>query len=192
VGYAGPGLAAFQNPAPVARANAADWKETDSNHTAYGSGMSEWCANCHPLMLAGGMHATGKAARLGGEMASRYNAYVRTGDTSGTRATAYLALVPFEVGTSNIRALDPSSTSGPGETGAPNVMCLTCHRAHASAFDDSGRWDFSVTFLADSHPRPGDAGIGPNDPRNSYYDRDMIARFGPHQRQLCNKCHVRD
>lgn len=44
--------------------------------------------------------------------------------------------MPFGLGTADIWSLDPSRTSGP-DYGA-NVMCLTCHRAHASAFQDSG------------------------------------------------------
>ena len=75
---------------------------------------------------------------------------MKTGDITGTQANAYLALVPFELGTADIWSLDPSSTSGP-DYGA-NVMCLTCHRAHASAFQDSCRWDYGTTFIADSHP----------------------------------------
>lgn len=191
VGYARSGSEPFSNAAPVARSSSTDWRETDSNHTAYGSGMSEWCANCHPLMLAGGMHATGRFATLGSEVASRYNSYVKTGDHSGDRSSAYLALVPFEVGTSDPAALDPSSTAGP-EGGRANAMCLTCHRAHASAFEDIGRWDFSATFLRDSHPGEGDVGVRPGEARSSYYDRDIVAEFGPNQRSLCNKCHALD
>ncbi|MDW7710822.1 MAG: hypothetical protein SCH98_10130 [Deferrisomatales bacterium] len=191
VGYARSGSEPFREAAPVARASSPDWRETDSNHTAYGSGMSEWCANCHPLMLAGGMHSTGRFATLDSEMAARYNRYVKTGDHSGDRSSAYLALVPFEAGTSDTAALDPSSTAGP-EGGRSNVMCLTCHRAHASAFEDIGRWDFSATFLAASHPAEGDVGVRPGEARASYYGRDVAAEFGPDQRSLCNKCHALD
>jgi len=56
VGYRGGTLGGgftFRYPAPVAKANPADWIETDSNHTAYGSGMSEWCSNCHQDFLNG-------------------------------------------------------------------------------------------------------------------------------------------
>ncbi len=27
------------------------------------------------------------------------------------------------------------------------VLCLTCHRAHATSSPDAGRWDFNVTLL---------------------------------------------
>jgi hypothetical protein len=165
--------------------------ESDASHPAYGSGMSEWCANCHPdFANASRMHPSGNNARLRPAMVASYNAYVRTGDTSGTRARAYLALVPFERGVTDVSALQPSSTEGPDATA--NIMCLTCHRAHASAFSGIGRWDFTATFLVESHPRLGDGGASPADVQNSYYRTDVAVRFGRYQRSLCNKCHVLD
>jgi hypothetical protein len=183
-GGSGTGVA-FKQPAPIAVANPGDWRETETNHPAYGSGMSEWCANCHDGMANGGSgngksHPAGNDVKLGKEIVESYNAYVKTGDMSGSRPTAYLALVPFEHGTSDTLLLRPSGTEGPD--GNANVMCLTCHRAHASAFGSIGRWDFRATFIAQSHP---------ND-RESYYGRDVAAQFGPYQRSFCNKCHPRD
>ena len=78
----------------------------------------------------------------------------------------YLGLFPFERGTTDVSLLHSSSIESPDENA--NVMCLTCHRAHASAFASIGRWDFRETFIAESHP---------ND-RDSHYGRDMVARFG--------------
>lgn len=186
-GYADSGGSAepFRNAAPAAVANPADWRETETNHPDYGTGMTEWCVNCHDAMLGSEngkarSHPAGNDVKLGREVVAGYNAYVRTGDLSGSRATAYLALVPFERGTSDVSRLNPSSTEGPDENA--NVMCLTCHRAHASAFSAAGRWDFRATFIAQSHP--GD--------REAYYGRDMASQFGPYQRSLCNKCHPRD
>jgi len=121
---------------------------------------------------------------------TNYNIYVRTGDLTGTRATAYLALVPFERGTSQPTSTDPTSTQGPDPNS--NVMCLSCHRAHVSAFPDAGRWDFQADLIADSHPKNSDAGATANDQLNSYYGRDMVSIFGEGQRSLCNKCHVQD
>jgi len=199
VGYVGggspPGVV-FDNPAPVAVANPAVWQETDTNHPAYGSGMSEWCANCHGAIMgdggngAGKSHPAGNHVKLGSRIVAAYNAYVKTGDLSGTRSTSYLALVPFERGTSDKSLLDTSSTDGPDEKS--NMTCLTCHRAHASAFQGIGRWDFRATFLAQSHPQAEDAGAAGNDWRDGYYGRDITALFGPYQRSLCNKCHLKD
>ena len=42
------GLYTFTNPAPTATAiNMNGGAESQTNHTAYQSGMSAWCANCH-------------------------------------------------------------------------------------------------------------------------------------------------
>jgi len=183
----------FNYPAPVAVADPDDWTETDTNHTAYGSGMSEWCSNCHSEFLnSGNKHPAGNNATLTSTIIANYNSYLKTGNFFGTQANAYTALIPFELGTSDRSLLNPSSMSGPGASGNPNVMCLTCHRAHASAFEAIGRWDFPETFIANSHPRAGDGGASGNDIINSYYGRDMTAQFGLYQRQLCNKCHVQD
>jgi hypothetical protein len=124
----------------------------------------------------------------------RYNRYVKSGDLTGIESSSFLSLVPFEVGTSDTGILKGIITATPAKgpvssDGSPQVMCLTCHRAHASAFPSIGRWDFGATFLADSHPNAAD---GAADSHNSYYGRDIVAQFGPYQRQLCNKCHARD
>ncbi len=199
IGYAGgtTGGALFSNGAPVAVAPLPhNGPESDSNHVAYGSGMSEWCANCHAdLLPAGGAgdgtkHPAGNSAKMTSNIADSYNAYVKSGDLTGVQTSAYLALVPFEVGTVDVTLLDPESQAGP-EADA-NVMCLSCHRAHASAFADAGRWDFQATLLADSHPASSDTGASAGDVLNSYYGRDTASEFGPFQRQLCAKCHPCD
>jgi hypothetical protein len=186
----------FTHGPPLAVADSSSWTESDSSHPGYGSGMSEWCANCHPAFLngstggVGGRHPAGKGAKLNVELAKNYNSYTKTRDHNGTQAGAYLALVPFEVGVSDVVFLKASSSSGPS-LGNANVMCLTCHRAHASAFERIGRWDFATSFITNSHPKFGDGGVSGNDVVNSYYGRDMAAEFGNAQRQLCNKCHLK-
>ncbi|MBI5664592.1 MAG: cytochrome C [Nitrospirae bacterium] len=196
IGYDGgssSGGISFANPAPVAVAHQSNWTETNTNHTAYGSGMSEWCGNCHNELLSGSdKHPAGNSARLSNAIVTNYNIYIKTGNSRGMQAVSYLSLVPFELGTADKYLLDPSSSSGPDSFGQANVMCLTCHRVHASAFPFIGRWDFKATFISDSHPGPGDSGVSGNDVLNSYYGRDMVAEFGQYQRQLCNKCHVQD
>lgn len=191
---------AFTNDAPVARKNSAiKYGETDTSHVDYGSGMSEWCANCHisfltdehnkKAMKTGFEHPSGNDEHLETEMVENYNRYVKTGDLSGSAATSYLALVPFERGATNASMLDPTSTQGPDNSS--NVMCLTCHRAHASAFRAIGRWDFYAELIAESHPAEGDAGVTNNDVFYSYYGKDIVAEFGLEQKAFCEKCHVK-
>jgi len=186
----------FTAAAPVARQSSVNkYQETDSSHVAYGTGMSEWCGNCHSGMLnnehsAGGSsleHPSGSGELLDSEIINTYNSYRNSGDFSGVTASAYLQFVPFERGTSNMQMLDPNSTAGPDSNS--NVMCLSCHRAHASAFGNAGRWDFTATLLVDSHPAVGDIGATASDVYYSYYGRNIATEFGSGQGQFCEKCH---
>jgi cytochrome c553 len=184
--YAPPGGGTFSADAPIARADSYAGANTD-----YGSGMSEWCGNCHGEYINDShKHPAGDGEHLGVE-GSNYNSYVATGDFEGSIGTAYDALVPFERGVTDGSLLDPFSTQGPD--GNANVMCLTCHRAHASAHENAGRWDFGVTLLAESH-----ALESPDVPSGAavYYANgsvvDIGSRYGEYQRSLCNKCHVQD
>ena len=168
----------FTNAAPEAEGISLEFgSESNGNHTAYKSGMSQWCANCHsdfhntgyPTILR---HPSGK--EIGAAIASAYGSYNGTSDPyGGMRATAYLAEVPFE---DNSPEHTTSSTMGP--TASSRIMCLTCHRAHASSAPDAGRWDFSVTFPADDGRRSG-----------SYA---LLNPYDKSQRSLCNKCHIKD
>jgi predicted CXXCH cytochrome family protein len=163
--------------------------ETNSNHADYGAYMTEWCANCHGDFLSGNKHPVGAAADLAGQEGTNYNAYKKTGDLTGLVATAYEQFVPFARG-----AGQPLSTSTTAGTDTNSfVSCLTCHRAHASAFDYGVRWDITTEFpVSDSHPQTGDGGVVGNEVSNKYYGRNMTADFGDFQRSLCNKCHIND
>ena len=178
----------FSADAPVARANGSSGTTVD-----YGSGMSEWCANCHDYVGEAAKHVAGPAALLNG-YSMNYNSYKATGDWSaggGYATTAYDSLVPFERGETDGSLLDNTSTAGPES--ADNVMCLTCHRAHASGHDNMGRWDFEVELLSKSHS------LNATDlPASAvpYYkagaEIDVATEYGAYQRSLCNKCHAQD
>jgi hypothetical protein len=181
----------FIHAAPVAAQNPlAPYGESDSSHPDYGVGMSAWCANCHQDYLLNGHAAFSHPVDgpLGPAAVSRYNSYVKTGDLSGQRATAYLQFVPFERGSGDRSLLDPTGTAGPD--GNSRIVCLTCHRAHASAFRAAGRWDLDAGLLANSHPALGDGGVSGNDVSYSYYGRDIVAEFGSSQKNFCDKCHA--
>ncbi len=189
------GRYAFSSPAPQAKGNSrrtinSDGEETDAVHTVYKDGMSDWCANCHTDFHSANteefVHPTGEA--LGSDVAAIYNAYISTEQTTGgSQATAYLGLVPFEDVDVDLETVDTENyTAGPA--GVDQVMCLSCHRAHASAFGDAARWDMSETFLVDSHPNTGDIDFIQSDVDNAYYNYTFV----PLQRSLCNKCHAKD
>lgn len=187
----------FVNAAPLAKGNSrntyvgGNGNETDSRHTIYKNGMSEWCANCHSAFLsnnAGGAHVHPAGREMGSVVAATYNAYVDTDHPSdGTIATAYRGLTPFEAVNVNLATANPANYTQ-GADGVDKVMCLTCHRAHASAFPDAGRWDFHTAWIIDSHPKTGDAGASAEDVTNKYYQYT----FTNNQRSLCNKCHTKD
>lgn len=181
----------FNNNAPVA--TSANGATSYGEKTDYGSGMSEWCANCHDYVAQPAKHVAGADALLNGYSVN-YNSYIATGDWiagGGNAASAYDSLVPFERGIDDGSLLDPESTAGP-ESG-DNVMCLTCHRAHASAHPNIGRWDFEVAYLIDSKALISSDLIATAVP---YYKNgvevDISTDYNSYQRSLCNKCHVQD
>jgi len=202
VGYDGGGLfgggvtgISFTNPTPVAEAyhgSRGQWPaETNANHVDYGSGMSEWCANCHSGFTADGSaahrHPASNDAHLNG-FGSAYNQYRATGDVSPTNTSAdsYDRLVPFERGITDPfdPALDSASTVGPDTNS--NVMCLTCHRAHATGWADSLRWDPGEELIAHSAALSEPYGV------HLYYGADIATEYNEFQRSLCNKCHLQD
>jgi hypothetical protein len=194
IGYVpGPGVQYNVRP-PIAR-TASGAQETDNLHTDYGKGMSEWCATCHTKFLAGGKgehkHPASNTATLGqGDIALNYNAYVATGDLGNSADESFDQFVPFERQATSTADLDETSTQGPDSNS--NVMCLTCHRAHVSAFPNAGRWDFEQALLVESHPKDSDAGAVAGDQLASYYGSLIATRYNPEQRSLCNKCHIQD
>lgn len=146
--------------------------ERRNRHTAYRSGMTNWCRNCH------GRYHEDESTQfahpvdrsLGSEVEERYNRYDGDDNSSGgSRATAYLPEVTFEDGTSEVE-----STTGP--TAVSRITCLTCHRAHASSAPSAGRWDFNVSLLIDDGIESGSW------PLPSPYGH-------PDQGSLCFKCH---
>ena len=169
------GVASFTNDAPVAEGLGifGGAPEHNANHTAYQSGMSAWCGNCHGNFHNSGAYVHPSGTNLSGGTQTTYNLYNGTEDQLGAvQASAYLAMVPIE---------DPAqtTTSVAGATSNSQVMCLTCHRAHASSAADAGRWDFQVTLMHEDGEESG-----------SYQIPDPYA--STNQRSLCNKCHNKD
>jgi hypothetical protein len=171
---------------------------------AYGSGMSEWCQNCHPNINSTNMHPSGRTALLSPDVAKNYNAYVASGNMGGNRNTAYTSLVPFEMRTTDYallkRVANSNGSMRTGPAGNANVMCLTCHRAHASAWDKITRWNMTVEFIVYNGVYPGTDNGTPAEfaqgrlaaeTQKAFYDRPAT-NFAPFQRSLCNKCHAQD
>jgi hypothetical protein len=212
------------NP-PVARAPSAYNLTTASGtggvRVAYGKGMSEWCSNCHRAIHNDNVnaantaliHPAGNGALLtatandlngnaaGTTIAALYNAYKKSGDLTGTSAASFNSTVPYEAGTGVLSTLDAlqATTNGP-TTGTENVMCLSCHRAHAGGFTQIARWTFSPEFITVAGAWPDAANAASVDysaalPQAVYqaamYDQ-AATNYAYAQRSLCNKCHAKD
>lgn len=180
-----------------------------STRVAYGKRSSEWCANCHNAMHSGVstvpgalVHPTGET--LGSEIAGNYNAYKKSGDLTGSSTNSYTSLVPFQndnYDSNNTLSSFRSSIVGPGSS--DRVVCQSCHRSHASAFNSMLRWSYGNEFMTvadsagaaaypDPTANPAQAqGKTTAETQRAYYERPA-STFAPYQRVLCNKCHAKD
>jgi predicted CXXCH cytochrome family protein len=168
--------------------------------TAYGSGMSEWCNTCHPDMhSSSGILRHPTAQVMSGAIQGNYNSYVKSGDMTGSPATSFNSLIPWEEGLTynpaNIGTLkghavtNDSQLAGP--SGAAQVMCLSCHRAHATGWMEMTRWNNETTFIVNAGVYPAEQGRTSVETAKAYYDKN-VTKFAPYQRNLCNKCHAKD
>ncbi len=201
--------------APAAKApNAYNQTETTNQvRVAYGVGTTfghtswgYWCATCHQAMHSSSgnlVHPIDQV--LGSEIAMNYKKYVKSGDITGDGINGFDSLVPFAENTGDYALLasharsDNSYLTGPGDS--DQVMCLSCHRAHASGWTDAMRWNMNGEFMAYNSLYPGTdttpavpqlaRGRLSTETQAAYYDRPVTV-FATFQRVLCNKCHVKD
>jgi len=211
------GSNAFTEDVPVAKVNSTyqgtAGEQTLQYRVAYGSNMSEWCSNCHANMHRPS-YSSGKAALthpsgapLTAAVVANYNAYKKSGDMTGVVASSGNTLIPYEIGSTDYAAIaslavNSATFAGPVDTAA-KVMCLSCHRAHASGFDSMLRFGLGNEFItvADSAGIVSwpDLTANPDQARGrtaletqaAYYNR-LPTAFAPYQRVLCNKCHAKD
>ena len=175
---------------------------------AYGSGMGDWCGTCHADMHSSAgilRHPTEQV--MSGAIQGIYGSYVKSGDMTGSLASSYLSLVPFEEGlaysTANIATLKSHAVTNDSQLGGPSgaatVMCLSCHRAHASGFMNMTRWQNESQFIIQDGLYPGSdnaqssiaRGHSSQETAAAYYNRN-VTKFSGYQRSLCNKCHAKD
>jgi len=164
-----------------------------------------WCATCHPSMHSNSNYVHPVDQSLGSAVANNYNAYVKSGDLTGTQPTSFTSLVPFMENTGDIVTLashaknDNTYLTGPSTS--DQVACLSCHRAHASCWEFGFRWNDDSTFLVYNNLYPGidttpaspelARGRTSAETQAAYYDRPVTV-FATFQRVLCNKCHAMD
>lgn len=210
-GYAKPGMSESFNFDPPAAVSPADYNRAESSsdtRVAYGSGMSEWCVNCHTAYSGPGSgkgHPAGNLVKMTSRVIANYNAYIASGNTAGNSSSSYTSMAPFEMGTSDYSLMkrtasrDGSMKAGPDTSS--NVMCLSCHRAHASAWDQASRWNMKTEFLVYNGDYPGadrtdlptrlSQGRTKAETRRAFYERPA-GLYSTYQRPLCNKCHTMD
>ncbi len=172
---------------------------------AYGAASTNtwgnWCGTCHP-----GMHSASTGTyihpvdyNLGTDIAGNYNMYVKSGDLTGTSATSFTSLVPFVENTGDIATLalhaknDNTYLNGPSTS--DQVSCVSCHRAHASGFDDMLRFNLENEFIVYNGTYTATPAVAQGRTETemtaAYYDRPP-SQFATYQRVLCNKCHAKD
>jgi predicted CXXCH cytochrome family protein len=180
----------------------------------YGFGVSEWCATCHPDMhtSSSSKHTHPVSQGLTIVEVNTYKSYLGSGLSNGTSAQAAISfdsIVPFQTdNTRSITALkalansDGSNRNGPQGT-TDRVMCLSCHRAHASGFAHMTRWNNDGEFIAVEGVWPGidspssiasaaKYAMGRTVAETTAAYNGTTMHYASYQRSLCNKCHGKD
>jgi len=180
---------------------------TTQTRTAYGVATTgghetwgQWCATCHPDMHSSGNYVHPVDQGLGSTISNLYGLYVKSGDMTGSASTSFLSLVSFAKNSGDYAGVlaplavnDDSQLGGPATT--DQVMCLSCHRAHASGFPEMLRFGYSNEFMTKESQYTYDTNIGrgrtESEMTTAYYGRPATT-WATYQRVLCNKCHAKD
>ena len=185
---------------------------TNQVRVAYGADgtntWGNWCATCHADMHSSGNYVHPVDQALGQTVADNYNAYVKSGDLTGTSTSSFTSLVPFAEANGVISTLQSHAKNTnaylTGPATSDKVMCLSCHRAHATGFPEMLRWMYQAEFMIYAGAYPGidvvttpatgtqfSRGRTTAETQAAYYDRPVTA-FASYQRMMCNKCHAKD
>jgi hypothetical protein len=161
-----------------------------------------WCKTCHTDMHSNsGTYVHPVDSQLINGKATIYKEYVSSGITNPGSLNGFTSLVPFStnagatyVGLAALATNNFAYNAGPGPSESDHVMCLSCHRAHASAFPEALRWFMEGTFVTNDNnyalsTRTSSKGVA--EFKAGYYDRNP-GTIGKWQRVLCNKCHMQD
>jgi predicted CXXCH cytochrome family protein len=175
---------------------------------AYGRGISEWCSACHPDMnsYTSSKHTHPVNQGLSTAEVATYNSYLGSGLTGNSgfdtivpyqddNVTSYVTLRNY-ANIADYKSRDATTSS--------RVMCLSCHRAHASGFAHMTRWQNEGEFIAVDGVWPGTdstssiataakyaMGRTTAETMRAYNDKPET-NYASYQRSLCNKCHAKD
>lgn len=186
-------------------------EEITPTRVGYGLGTTGWCATCHPDMLsATSTHTHPVDQGLGTTVTANYNSYKGSGDLSLNSTNSFDSLVPFQTGAETSYTVlkgiaDPASTTiNQGPISTDKVMCLSCHRAHATGWDYMLRFNVEGNeFIAVDGVWPGTDAPGTIATQAKYAQgrtqaetkkayNDTAMHYASYQRSLCNKCHAKD
>jgi predicted CXXCH cytochrome family protein len=180
-------------------------ENTTQTAIAYGAGISDWCATCHPDMLAATSpnhtHPTNQG--MSAATAANYNAYMGSGLTGNPD---FDTIIPYqEDNTTDYAALRTAANTPTRDASTSSkVMCLSCHRAHASGFAHMTRWQNEGEFIAADGVWPGTDSTSSIATASKYamgrttaetaraYNDQPETKYASYQRSLCNKCHAKD
>jgi predicted CXXCH cytochrome family protein len=166
--------------------------------------MSEWCSNCHTQIHqdsytsgnSGQQHPAGDGAKLTAAIVTNYNAYVSSGIAAA--GNHYTSLVPFEDGSTTFSTLQsrwadtaPATQAAFAAATTSNVMCLSCHKAHASGFYSMLRYPTTDLLTDEAGAYELIDGLSATQMQRAFNERPASV-FGVAQRSLCNKCHAKD
>jgi hypothetical protein len=172
---------------------------------AYGAGITDWCSTCHPDMHSGTSskmtHPVNQGFSAG--VAGNYNSYLGSGLTG---ASGFDTIIPFQTdNTSDLAALQTAANTVNAQAATSSrVMCLSCHRAHASGFAHMTRWQNEGEFIAADGVWPGTNSPSTIASAAKYamgrtvaettasYNNQPETKYASYQRSLCNKCHAKD
>jgi hypothetical protein len=188
---------------------------TTPTRVSYGVGISLWCLTCHPdqQWISGPnapKHNHIVDSRLDNTAISTYAHYMGSGNLKGTKSQSFDSLVPFAL--ANGQAVDYTrlktlAVSDGSQMGGPDandrIMCISCHRAHATGWNHMMRWNYDAQLIAVDGVWPGTdspSGIASQErytqgrtvaeTARSYNDTRM--HYASYQKALCNKCHATD
>jgi hypothetical protein len=163
------------------------------------SEMSGWCNHCHGVITQQAIgfdshsaHPGGLVRRGLGSTSSKDNSppeggglsYVLTSRISQlTFATGHIGIDRGEV-----KVPAANSPATPNET--TEVMCLSCHCAHARGFDHLQRRESTAELLC-NESRYGSGRHHP-DQASAIYQDASAGTFAAYQRTLCRKCHGKE
>jgi hypothetical protein len=174
---------------------------------AYGAGVSDWCATCHPDMLSAtsAKHTHPTNQGFSATLAAAYNAYVGSGITGNPEFDTYAPYANDNVTTLATLKSDAVNSMRDASTSS-RVMCLSCHRAHASGFGKMTRFGgLHGEFLWVDGIFPGTDATGQSSQAKYAQGRTVaesaaaynkkstdLPGYSTYQRSLCNKCHAKD